>query len=159
MTGQSPQFQGCSGGRGVGEVKRTGWFAAAAELYPASRSPQLPQLHLRVEEHGEPGIGFPTGNQEPRLRFRDAACSPEGFGHVMPTLWTSAPSPVKYQCTSSCLAGLTGLQQGSKGVTRREVRFKTLYSGYSECGPWTSSTSSTWELVRNAGFQAPLQTC
>lgn len=92
-------------------MKHTGWFAAAAELCPASRSPRLPQLHLRVEQHGELGIGFPTGNLGSDSVMLPA-CYPEGFGHVVPTLWTSAPSPVKYQCTSSCLTGLTELWRG-----------------------------------------------
>lgn len=46
----------------MGDMKYPGWFAAAAEPDLASRRPRLPQLHPGVEQHGEPGIGFPSGN-------------------------------------------------------------------------------------------------
>ena len=45
----------------------------------------------------------------------------------------------------------------SMGSQRVRHYWATELSGYSKCGPWSGSISTTWELVRNAGSQLPLQ--
>lgn len=39
---------------------------------------------------------------------------------------------------------------GWRGAVCKSHRFPALNPCYSNCGPWTSSISISWELVRNA---------
>ena len=96
------------------------------------------------------GLNYKTSEEEyPLLSLHSVAGSvggtvegawrggtPEGFYHQ--TLARSSPSPRKP-------SPLQGLSWGSFT--------KVLQSRGSECSPWTTSSSITWELVRKANSQ------